>query len=66
MKNQNLKGVLKKFNSLENTKTNNMEILNYEELSSIKGGAAEVDCNSRFKIKCQQSFTMKMEDELQP
>lgn len=66
MKNQNLKDVLKKFNSLENTKISNMEVLNHDELSSIKGGSAEVDCKSRFKIKCQQSFTMNMEEELQP
>lgn len=66
MKNQNLKDVLKKFNSLENTKFGNMEVLNHDELSSIKGGSTEVDCQSRFKIKCQQSFTMNMEEELQP
>ena len=61
MKNKNLKSALKKFNQLESSKAGNMEVLNPNQLSSVKGGLQDIDCPRRFKIKCQQSFTI--EDE---
>ncbi|WET48134.1 hypothetical protein PYS58_16335 [Chryseobacterium indologenes] len=63
MKNKNLKNVLEKFNQLENSKAENMEILNPDQQSSIKGGLADIECPSRFKIKCQKSFSIKEIEE---
>ncbi|SDH46459.1 hypothetical protein SAMN05421827_12547 [Pedobacter terrae] len=61
MKNQELKQILDRFNSLQLNKSGNLEILNQDEIGAIKGGTTEIDCEGRFKIKCQQNFTIKEE-----
>ncbi|SDH46436.1 hypothetical protein SAMN05421827_12546 [Pedobacter terrae] len=59
MKNQELKKLLIKFNELQINKNDSLEIINPSNYSAIKGGTADIDCKDRFKIKCQQSFTIE-------
>lgn len=53
-----------KFNQMEISKAQSMEVLNPEELGTIKGGLSDIDCRKRFKIKCTNSFTMELSSEL--